>query len=331
GRPPAGGDRSVANVVRRRLGAEAHLRLVDPLVGGINAGRSERLSVQVTAPQIAEAARSRSLILGARRVRSAAATGAGGSPVFLTVRGGLGRLIDALAGHLREHGAEIRTGDGAARLERGAVLTESGDGLAAEAVVVTAPAPAAARLLAAISAEAASGLAAIGYSSVALVTLAYPAAAVPGRIDGSGMLVPRLEGRLMTAASWVNRKWPHLDQPDQFVVRVSAGRVGDDRALAMDDDELIARLHGELVEAMGISGRPSDGRVHRWVDAFPQFDVGHAERVARIESALRAAAPEIVLAGAALRGVGLPTCIAGAESAVTQVLDVHRPITEETG
>ena len=331
GRPPATSDRSVADTVRRRLGAEAHLRLVDPLVGGINAGRSERLSVLVTAPQIAEAARSRSLIVGARRVRAAAAATSGGGPVFLTVRGGLGRLIDALAHHLRDHGAEIRTGDGVARLERGAVLTESGDRLVADAVVVTVPAPAAARLLAPVSAAAAGELATIGYSSVALVTLAYPAAAVPQHLDGSGLLVPRLEGRLMTAASWVNRKWPHLDHPDQFVLRVSAGRAGDDRALAMNDGELLARLHGELVEAMRISGEPGDGRVHRWVDAFPQFDVGHAERVARIESALRSAAPDVVLAGAALRGVGLPTCIAGAESAVTQVLALQRPITEETG
>ncbi|HWW55145.1 MAG TPA: protoporphyrinogen oxidase, partial [Acidimicrobiales bacterium] len=103
GRPHTAGDQSVADVVRHRLGAEAHLRLVDPLVGGINAGRSERLSVQVTAPQIAEAARHRSLILGARRVRSGAVRNT--APVFLTVRGGLGRLIDALAAHLRAHGA----------------------------------------------------------------------------------------------------------------------------------------------------------------------------------------------------------------------------------
>jgi oxygen-dependent protoporphyrinogen oxidase len=336
GQPPGPAleeDRSVADVVRRRLGAEAHLRLVDPLVGGINAGRSDQLSVQVIAPQIAAAARDRSLILGARRVRAeAAAKNADGGPVFLTVRGGLRRLIDALATHLAQGSAHIRTGVTASRLERNGngdgdgngdgwcVVTESGERIAAGAVVLTVPAPAAARLLAGVSARAATELAAIGYSSVALVTLAYPAGAVPGRLDGSGMLVPRLEGRLMTAASWVNRKWPHLDQPGQFVLRVSAGRAGDDRALAMDDGELIDRLHGELVEAMGISGRPTDGRVHRWIESFPQFEVGHAQRIARIEAALGADAPAIGIAGAALRGVGLPTCIAGAESAVDLLL-----------
>ena len=330
GRPGEDEDRSVADVVRGRLGPEAHLRLVDPLVGGINAGRSEQLSVQVTAPQIAAASRERSLIRGARQVRSSGARADAG-PVFLTVRGGMARLIDALASHVRARGADIRTSNAAASLEQRSVVTASGERVPADAVVVTVPAPVAARLLRSVSAPAADGLATIRYSSVALVTLAYPASAVRHRRSGSGLLVPRVEGRLMTAASWVNQKWPHLDSPDHFVLRVSAGRVGDDRALAMDDGELIDRLHGELVAAMGVAAQPSEARVHRWVDAFPQFDVGHSQRIARIESALETDAPDIALAGAALRGVGLPTCIAAAESAVGRVLGAHRPITEEMG
>jgi oxygen-dependent protoporphyrinogen oxidase len=71
---------------------------------------------------------------------------------------------------------------------------------------------------------------------------------------------------------------------------------------------------------MGISGAPTEARVHRWVDAFPQFAVGHAGLVARVEAALAADAPGVAVAGAALRGVGLPTCIAGAEAAALTAL-----------
>jgi oxygen-dependent protoporphyrinogen oxidase len=318
-------DRSVADVVGRRLGHEAVDRLVDPLVGGINAGRTDRLSIEVTAPQLATAARARSLIRGARRARA----DPGPAPVFLTVRGGLRRLVDALAARLTEAGVELRAGDGVIGLERDgsgwSVLTQSGLRLSADSVLLTVPAAAAARLLDGLSPSAAGELATVATSSVALVTLAYARSAVPGPPPGSGFLVPRVDGRLLTAASWVNAKWPHLDQPETFVVRASAGRAGDDRALSLSDGELIDRLHGELTEAMGLAGEPSEARVHRWIDAFPQFAVGHAALVARVEAALTSDAPGLVLAGAALRGVGIPTCISGAHQAIERLLNRTSP------
>jgi oxygen-dependent protoporphyrinogen oxidase len=326
-------DVSVADVVRRRLGAEAHARLVDPLVGGINAGRTEDLSLAVVAPQLASAARHRSLISGARSVRAAATVS--NAPVFLTVQGGMRRLIDALDAHLTAHSVDLRRGEGGEAIMRGAgggwtVTTSLGRQVDADAVVVTSPAPAAARLLGDLSAAAAAELATIRYASVALVTLAYRRADLPGPLEGSGFLVPRTEGRLMTAASWVNSKWPHLDRPGQIVLRVSAGRAGDHRALGLDDGALIDSLHAELALAMGISSPPADGRVHRWVDAFPQFGVGHSGRVARLEAALGAEAPGVVVAGAALRGVGLPTCIAGAEVAALTALGTIDAKQDET-
>jgi oxygen-dependent protoporphyrinogen oxidase len=318
-------DHSVAEVVRRRLGREALQRLVDPLVGGINAGRTEDLSLRTTTPQLATAARRRSLIAGARAMRAAGPTN--DAPVFLTVRGGLRRLIGALEQHLRAGSVDVRRNEGVDAIERdGAtgwvVTTTRQQRITADGVVITTPAPVAARLLGDLSPTAAGELAAVTYASVALVTMAYRRADVPGPLDGSGFLVPRVDGRLMTAASWVNNKWPHLDRPGQFVLRASAGRAGDNRAMSMDDDALIDGLHRELAVAMGINARPTAARVHRWVDAFPQFRVGHQVRMAAMEQALQRDAPGVVVAGAAQRGVGLPTCITGAqEAALTLVGD----------
>src|SRR5207248_11405957 len=63
-------DPSVADVIGGRLGQEVLDRLVDPLIGGINAGRSDRLSMAAVAPDLFAAfRRHRSLILGLRAER----------------------------------------------------------------------------------------------------------------------------------------------------------------------------------------------------------------------------------------------------------------------
>ncbi|HEV7887015.1 MAG TPA: protoporphyrinogen oxidase [Acidimicrobiales bacterium] len=293
-----GDDPSVAEVVTARFGHEAADRLVEPLLGGIHAGRIDRLSLSASAPQLAAAAqRSRSLLLGLR------GTGAKGSldgPVFFSLKGGMARLVEALAERLDD----VRLG-------------QPVDGLPdADRVVVATPAPATARLLQAVSPEAGEELREIEHASVALVTLAYESFDGAGSGAGSGFLVPRVDGRLMTACSFGTNKWPHWSGPGRTVLRVSAGRAGDDRAMRMADDELVDGLHAELAEAVGVRSRPVAQRVSRWPDGFPQYAPGHAARVQRIEAAVARDLPRVRLAGAALHGVGIPACIASGRAAV---------------
>lgn len=299
---PVDGDESVASLVGRRLGREVVERLVEPLVGGINAGVADELSAAAVVPQVVAAARAhRSIVLGARRQRAATATG----PVFLTPRDGLSVLVDRLVAALQAGGADVRT----------SAAVDSLDDVEGS-VVLAVPAGQAARLLRPRAAEAADELAAIGYASVALTTFAYPVAAVPPH-EASGFLVPRREGRLMTACSFGSTKWPHWALPGRVVLRVSAGRAGDDRALRLDDETLVARLHEELVALAGVRGEPTTARVHRWVDGFPQYAVGHLDRVARIEGAL----PDgVAVAGAAYRGLGIPACIQQGRAAAAHLV-----------
>jgi oxygen-dependent protoporphyrinogen oxidase len=291
-------DASVGSVVRGRFGSEVFERLVDPLVSGINAGRADELSIDATTPQLAALAhRDRSLLLGARRSRRAAPAG---GPVFLTVRSGLSRLVDGLAADLQ------------AKVHLGSSISSLAD-LDSAGVVVATPAGPAAQLL---GGDAGRELAAIRYASVTLTVLTYPEAAVRRYLDGSGFLVPRREGRLMTACSWGSSKWPHWGGPGRVVLRVSAGRSDDDRAMDLDDDELVARLHGELDEVLGLSAPPDDAIVTRWPNSFPQYRVGHLDRVARIEAALP---HNVAVAGAAYRGVGIPACIASGRAAADRL------------
>jgi len=293
-----GEDPSVAVVVGGRFGREVVDRLVEPLIGGIHAGRADRLSLTAVAPQVAGAAASnRSLMVGLRRMAPSP-----GGPVFLAVRGGMGRLVDRLVERL--DGVEVRLRTPVSSL----------DELDAGAVVCTLPAPAAARLL---PGPAAADLAGIPCASVATATLAYPESALARPLDGSGFLVPGIDGRLMTACTWTSAKWPASKPEGLVLLRPSAGRAGDDRALSLDDDTLVDRLHAELVDAMGLRARPVAWLVSRWPSAFPQYDVGHQARVERIDAALP---PGVVLAGAPYRGVGIAACIRDAERAAAKAV-----------
>jgi oxygen-dependent protoporphyrinogen oxidase len=311
--PPSrhGADPSVAAVVGRRMGHQVVDRLVDPLVGGINAGRADVLSLAATARPIAQgAARSRSLVLGLRGAKP----GPGG-PVFLGLKGGLHRLVERLA----EEVGDVRTGTAVSSIaaaDGGYTLEcDPGPDIHAGAVVVTVPSFAAAGMVEALSPAAAGHLAAIRHASVVTATLAYRPSALPRPLEGAGMLVPRIEGRLLTACTWSTTKWPALAAGGMVMLRASSGRDGDDRAMELPDEEIVRRLHDELAKAIQLTERPEASLVSRWPRGFPQYEVGHQARVDAIEATLAADAPGVLVAGAAYRGLGIAACVEQARRA----------------
>ena len=329
-RRPLPPDPSVADLVARRMGGEVVDRLVDPLVGGINAGRADRLSLGATAAPLAAAARRhRSLILGLRaRAPDDPGGGSPPGPLFLGVAGGLERLVDRLASSLPA--TDVRLGVSAGPLSPGRerrwrLDCAPGPGVEADAVVLASPAPAATAVLSAAAPSTAPHLAEIRYASVVVATLGYRPTAVSSPLDGSGFLVPRTEGRLITACTWSSSKWPHLARSGLVLLRASSGRDGDERALGMDDGELVAALHRELVDIVGVTEPPAVSRVDRWPAAFPQYEPGHDGRVRRVEEALAAEAPGVFVAGAAYRGLGIAACVEQARAAAERVREHLRP------
>ncbi|MGH9063061.1 MAG: protoporphyrinogen oxidase, partial [Acidimicrobiales bacterium] len=253
---------------------------------------------------------------------SARGAGAAPAPVFLTHRGGLGLVVGALERELAARGVELLTRSPVGGLDRGpgAWLLSTPEGpVEADAVVLAVPAFVAAPLLAPHAPGAAGRLEAIGYASVSLVTLWYPASALARPLRGSGYLVPAGEGRLTTACTFMSSKWPHLARPDQLLFRVSAGRWGDDRHLELSDEELATTAHRELAAAVGVQGPgPRRWRVARWPRSFPQYEVGHLDLVDQVEDDL-ARLPGLAVAGAAYRGLGIPACIAQGQRAARAV------------
>lgn len=218
-----------------------------------------------------------------------------------------------------------------------------GSTVTARAVVIATPASAAARLLEAHSPRAAQILASIEHSPVTLTTLAVPRDRIEHPLDGSGFLVPPKAGLLLTACSWASSKWPHLagggpgdeagspaagNQPrppagDVVLLRASAGRDGNERAMQLSDEELLRTLLADLRLTMGLRAEPADlvdVRVSRWAQGFPQPRPGHLARIADLERALAEDTPNLAAAGAWARGVGIPACIRSGRAATIEVL-----------
>ncbi len=317
GRPllAPGADVSVGALVRARLGEPVLDRLVDPLLGGVYAGRGDDLSLSATVPALAAACRTEPTLTGAVRAALAARPAGGPRQIFATIDGGLSRLVDAVA---RASGAEIRLGAPVGSLEPAGPGWRVG-GLDADAVVLAVPARPAARLLAPVSPQAAAEVGALDYASVALVTLAVRDAKLP---ELSGFLVPASQGYAVKALTIFTTKWAHLARPDGLaVLRASVGRYRDTGVLHRTDEDLAALVHAELGALLGTPlPAPELVRVDRWGGALPQYAPGHLDRVTRARAELLGA-QGIALAGAAYDGVGVPACIRSGQAAAERLLD----------
>jgi oxygen-dependent protoporphyrinogen oxidase len=293
---------SVGEYCRARLGDEVTDTLIDPMVGGINASSIEQLSLADGAAQLyAAARRNPSLIAGLREARSAvgATLGSAGAdePVFHGLKGGMATLISTLRNRVLAGGATVHTNSLVERIPTDV-----------DHVVVATEAHAAVPLIRPVSPTAADLLAGIEHASVAQVTIEVPVGRLD-ELDASGILVPRSHGFVMTACTWFSTKWAQYRSEDRYLIRITSGRFGDDRAISMSDQQLSDTLLGEFSEIYGDPGQPLSKRIVRWPLAFPQYQPGHSQRVDSIETALAADAPTVHLVGNSYRGIGIPSTI----------------------
>lgn len=329
---PLDDDVAVGQFIGARVGREVVQRLVEPLLGGVYAGRADVLSMQATMPALfRELHHDRSLIHATRRVVGGGMQAAGarrGMP-FRGVVGGVGRVPGAIAAALVGSGVQIRTRCTVVGLRpTGPGWTvevgpaSSPEALHADAVIVATPALPASRLIAGAAPAVALELAEIETASVATIALAWRSQDVSSELSGSGLLIPPIEGRSIKAVTYLNRKWGWLGQAAEReglrLLRVSIGRHGEPEALQRDDDELVSLARQDLRDLLGITGVPVDTRVTRWGGALPQYAVGHRARVERIAQGLREQ-PTLAVCGASYDGVGVAACVGSAYEAVGRV------------
>ncbi len=322
-------DESLASFVTRRLGREALERVAQPLVGGIYAADPEDLSLAATMPRFLEMERQhRSVILAmwrAQRRQARAARPESGArwSLFVSLDTGMQSLVEALVARLPEGALQCGRSvvDVRPAGRRWRIATREGGAAEADAVVLATPAYMSAELLRPTDAELARELAAIPYTSSATVTLAYRQADFPRALDGSGFVVPAIEGRPVIACTYSSLKYPGRAPDGYTLLRVFFGGSAGREWLTEDDGALAACAQREIRALLGPDSPPVLVRVKRHPKALPQYRVGHLDRMARID-ARRKALPPLALAGSAYRGVGIPDCVRGGEQAAEALLEL---------
>jgi len=321
-------DESIASFVSRRLGREVTERLVAPLLGGIYGGDASALSIRATLPQFVDAeAKYGSLVLAMRAQRKGARRGPSTSApsAFVTLRGGVGGLIDRLAGGL---GERLRNGVHVSSVSRLAAQDARGrfvvdiEGEApvfASSVVAAIPANAASRLLTPIDARASEILGAIPHASTAVVFLALRARDVERALDATGYIVPRNLGSPVLAVTWISSKWSGRAPAGTVLLRVFIGGSGRDEWVTRDDDALVQTAREEIRGRMGIVSEPLLSRVYRFLHASAQPLVGHLDRIKEVNERL-AESPGLYAVGSGYDGVGIPDCVRQAQRVADAIM-----------
>jgi oxygen-dependent protoporphyrinogen oxidase len=244
------------------------------------------------------------------------------TPMFTSLRGGLQSLADAIVARLPQ--SSLRAGCCVVSVHPYArqykvVLCDGGTILADDIVFAT-PSYVTADLVQQIDPMLATRLRAIRYVSTATVSLGFRRSDIAHPMQGAGFIVPRSEGRKITACSWSSAKFQHRAPDDCVLLRVFIGGALAEHLAELDETSLVALALEELETIMGIAATPVLAKAYRWPRANPQYELGHEQRVAEIERSL-AAYPGLHLAGAAYRGSGIPDCIQSGVKAAQSILD----------
>jgi oxygen-dependent protoporphyrinogen oxidase len=313
------GDESMGAFARRRFGDEALEIIVGPILAGIFAGDPDALSMASTFPQFVELEKKhRSLILGMRAVRRPPPKK--GLTMFMTLKGGLSSFASALCDKLPE--GSVRTSAEVISVAKSdSVYTlklSSGEEVAADRVVLCAPANKAAVMLSGLNKDLASEIAGIPFSTTATVSMAYSAKGFSHPLDGFGFVVDRREKRTVMAATYSSTKFPGRVPQDKVLIRCFLGGAGREASVSGSDKELIAAVRSDIKDMIGVTEEPLEARTYLWRSANPQYNVGHADRVNRIEKMLELQTG-LVLAGASYKGVGIPDCVRSGQDAARQI------------
>ena len=308
---PHESDESVAEFIEEHYGEEAVDYLAEPLLSGIYGGNPHELSVTAVLPRFVTLARQYgSLTRGVLAERAKAKTNHGPpAPLFRTLKGGLGQMIDALTASIKSQ-VEIRRARAQAVERTGDSFRVrlDGDWLEAARVVIACEAHSGASLVSGMDGRLSELLGGIAYSSSMTVALGFAAADFATLPEGHGFLVPKKERRRLMACTWVGAKFPYRVPEGTVVARCFLGGTDNAAVLEETDDAITATVLEELQQIAGFRAQPKFVRISRWPRSMAQYTVGHPQRLAEIEARV-AAIPGLHVAGNAYEGIGIPDCI----------------------
>lgn len=307
-------DESLADFLRRRVGQEALEILGEPMMAGIHVADAETLSLKATFPRFIEIEKKYGSLT--RGMLAAKKQPPSDTPMFMTMKGGLKDLIAALENAFTGKLISGKTVAEVMKADQGyRVILSDGTSIVTDAVILATPAYVSAKLLAHHGDELVDLLNKIRYVSTATVSLGYKN--LPAPLEGFGFVIPRSEPTRLLACTISSIKFDHRASENNLLIRVFIGGPRRQELVSEDDATLIKIATEELQTILGITAEPSVTRVFRWIKGNPQYEVGHLDRVDRIEALCP---PGIFVTGSAYRGVGMPDCIDQAEKTALKAL-----------
>ncbi|TFB22074.1 protoporphyrinogen oxidase [Filobacillus milosensis] len=315
-------DQSVGQFFRRRLGNQVVDRLIHPLISGIYAGNIDQLSLQATFPNFLDVEQKHGgLIKGLRKLsktdENASAKNQG---MFLTLKQGLQYLVNQLEEELKEQ--EILLNSRVTHIDKKndqyiVHIDHHEDPIEADYLVMTTPHAVTEKIFSQY--DFMHDFSQIKSTSVANVALAFEQDAIDNLPNGTGFVVSRKENYRITACTWTHKKWPHTTPEGHVLIRVYVGKPGDEEVIEKSDEEIESLVLKDLQTIMEINKPPLFKVVSRWENSMPQYTVGHMNRLKVLEDKMNQHLPNVFLAGASYRGVGLPDCMKQAKSVVQQI------------
>lgn len=306
-------EETVTEFFARRLGREVLDYAVDPFVSGVYAGDPNVLSIRSTFPTLYALERDHGGLvrgaiasLGRPRVPRPARRG------IYSFRTGMAALPLAIAERLGERVwrkalvmAMTKTSGGfRLDVERAGTKIQ----LEAERVVLATPADRASLLVRPFAPALAAELGAVVYAPVAVVFTGFLRGAVRHPLDGFGCLVPSGERRWLLGSLWNSTLFPGRAPEGMVACTNYLGGARHPEVLDRSDDELLGLVTQELSELFGTPPTPAFARVIRHTRGIPQYLLGHAARLGRIEGEVTRVAG-LSLVGNYGRGVAVGECL----------------------
>lgn len=296
-------DRSVAEFVIDHFGRETLDYLAEPLLSGVYGGDPAKLSIAAVLPRFQQMETQHGSL--GRAVMTAKRPPASGGSLFRSLKGGMGRMVEALSADINARHQEVESIE---RSAGGFRLRAGGDWIDAQHVILAGPAWSAASLLTNLDGDLSRKLADIDYSSSLTLSLIYKSTEFDGMRAGFGFLVPAKERQRLAAATFVGTKFPFRAPEDRVVLRLFFGGTGDEAVLQESDENLVGIARDELRRILGLTAAPIFQAISRWPRSMAQYTVGHNARMQKIQERVKQT-PGLHLAGNAYEGIGIPDCI----------------------
>ncbi len=323
-------EETIEEVATRRFGRQVSDTMISAIVGGIFAGDVRQLSLRACFPKIGRIDRdNRSLFMGGlgafRRMKEAR----GGKPRrwrgLISVQGGIGTLTEAIGERLGPRCVAHQTVDALRRANGGyAISVSEQDGttgtLICRRLLVATPSIEAARLLEPLVPEATQIINCIECASLVVLNLGFKVTDIGHPMQGYGFLVPHNEPNFpLLGVLWADSVFPQHAPAGHRLIRVFIGGSRDPQSVDRSDEELLDSAMSSLRDLLDIKKAPTLVDVCRYPQAIPQYDVGHIEKIERLE-AIVAEHPGLHLIGNYLHGISVNDTIALGTRAAQQLI-----------